>query len=328
MKKKIRWPIRGKYFKLASFMSPQPSRRLTVFSHLSSPQNLPHQQIEKKYFDDNESSKSVEAIDIYLKEITRFPLLTAEEERQYAFKAQNGDLVARDKMIQSNLRLVVKMSRRYMKCGISFLDLIEEGNLGLMHALEKFDPDKGCRFSTYAAWWIQQNIERAIMNQSKTVRIPIHVSKLQNSIARTARSLSMDPTSPDLKRIALKLDKTEQELERAMIYQESNISIDAPVSNEIESSFINILKEDSFEDPFENLVNQSYKKKLDDLIEDLPEQNFDVIARRYGLFGFEPMTLQETGEDLGMTRERVRQIQVQSINILSKKDIDDLYGML
>jgi RNA polymerase nonessential primary-like sigma factor len=275
-----------------------------------------------------ESTKSLEAVDIYLKEISRFPLLTAEEEKELALKAKEGDLQARDRMIQSNLRLVVKMSRRYLKCGLSFLDLVEEGNLGLMHALEKFDVEKGYRFSTYSAWWIQQNIERAVMNHSKTVRIPIHVAKLQNSIARAARLLSIEPTTLNLKTIASKLNKTEKELEKAMVYQESNISLDAPINGEIDSSFINILKEDCSEDPYEQLVNQSYKKSFDELIEDLPDQNFDVIARRYGLFGFEPMTLQETGEDLGMTREKVRQIQVQSINILSKKNLDNLSGML
>lgn len=310
-------------------MAPNTNRRLTVFSHLNSRDSHVQRQVIKRQDDENdEQSTSLEALDLYLKEISRYPLLTKEQEVEYSQKAQQGDLAYRDMMIQSNLRLVVKIARRYLKSGMLFLDLIEEGNLGLLHALDKFDPDKGCRFSTYSAWWIQQSIERSIMNQGKTVRIPIHIAKLQNSINKTSRSLSMDQYHVDIKVIAEKLGKKESDIERAVMYQESNISMDAPINGDIETSFVNILQKDSIDDPYHNMLNQGYQNSFYKLIQDLPKKNFDVIARRYGLFGFDAMTLQETGEDLGITREKVRQIQVQTINMLSKKNLDDLEGSI
>lgn len=304
------------------------NRRLTVFSHLNAENSRAQRHVIKKEDRSDEKTQSLEALDLYLKDISCYPILTKEQEVEYSSKAQNGCLKSRDKMVQSNLRLVVKIARRYLKSGMQFLDLIEEGNLGLLHALDKFDPEKGCRFSTYSAWWIQQNIERAIMNQGKTVRIPIHIAKLQNSINKATRQMSMDQYHVDVKEVAKRLNKKESDIERAVMYQESNISMDAPISGDIETSFVNILQKESEDDPYHNLLHQGYQHSFYKLIQDLPKKNFDVIARRYGLFGFDSMTLQETGEDLGITREKVRQIQVQTINMLGKKDLGDLEGSI
>ena len=305
----------------------QNNRRLTVFSHLNAENSRAERHFIKRELKE-EKSESLEPLDLYLKEISRYPILTKEQEVEYAQGAHKGCLLSRDKMIQSNLRLVVKIARRYLKSGMQFLDLIEEGNLGLLHALDKFEPEKGCRFSTYSAWWIQQNIERAIMNQGKTVRIPIHIAKLQNSISKASRQLSMDQFNVDIKEIAKRLNKKESDIERAVMYQDANISMDAPINCDIESSFVNILHKDSEDDPYQNLLHQGYQSSFYKLIQDLPKKNFDVIARRYGLFGFDTMTLQETGDDLGITREKVRQIQVQTINMLGKEDLSDLDGSI
>ena len=306
----------------------QNNRKLTVFSHLNAENSGAQRQIIQQDVQGDEKSQSLEALDLYLKEIARYPILTKEQETDYSQKAQDGCLKSRDQMIQSNLRLVVKIARRYLKSGMQFLDLIEEGNLGLLHALEKFDPNKGCRFSTYSAWWIQQNIERAIMNQGKTVRIPIHIAKLQNSINKATRQMSMDQFNVDIKEVAKRLNKKESDIERAVMYQEKNISMDAPINGDIETSFVNILQKESEDDPYHNLLHQGYQHSFYKLIQQLPKKNFDVISRRYGLFGFDSMTLQETGDDLGITREKVRQIQVQTINMLGKKDLDDLEGSI
>lgn len=304
-------------------MRPQNSRRLGLFSSYQAkdaeaksrtPLNIEAAPADK--------SENFDAIKLYLKQINKYPLLSAKEEVECAKLAQNGDLQERDRMISANLRLVVKIAKRYSNCGVDLLDLIEEGNLGLLRALEKFDPEKGFRFTTYAVWWIQQNIERAVMNNAKTVRVPVHVAKLQNQIAKTVRSLSMDNYHFDINAVADKLNKKRSSIEKAIIHLQSNTSIDNPVNPNTDTCFIDYVVGKRQEEPFQRVYKDRLLENIEDLLKELPNRNFDVVARRYGLLGHREMTLCDVARELGMTKETVRKIQIQSLKILGGKNLD------
>lgn len=268
---------------------------------------------------DNRLKKEVDLIERYFKEIRLNPLLSREEEVYYAKKAQAGDEKARHKMIESNLRLVVKIAKRYSRSNMPLLDLIEEGNLGLMRAVEKFDPDRGFRFSTYAAWWIQQTIERAIMNQARTVRLPVHVVKQLNSTLRTTRELTKKlDHEPNIEEIAKAMDKTPKEVEDTLALNEKTISLDAPTMDQANKPLVDIIDDDKNLDPFGAFTQIDLKRNLDTWLNNLPPQHREVIIRRYGLQGHEQTTLDQTGLEVGLTRERVRQIQADSLKRLRK----------
>jgi len=259
------------------------------------------------------------ATQLYLNEIGFSPLLTAEEEVYYARLIAKGDQDARKRMIESNLRLVVKIARHYNNRGLQFLDLIEEGNLGLMHAVEKFDPERGFRFSTYATWWVRQAIERAIMNQARTVRLPIHVVKELNVYLQAARELTQKldhkPTSDE---IAKWLDRPFEEVERMLGLNEHITSVDAPASSEADKPLLETLSDNRENDPEHILEGENLRKRLEGWLKQLSTNQREVIARRYGLLGCDRMTLEEVGEVIGLTRERVRQIQVEGLKTLRK----------
>lgn len=259
------------------------------------------------------TSEAPDATQLYLKEIGFAPLLTAEEEKTYGRLAREGDAVGRKRMIESNLRLVVKISRRYLNRGLSLLDLIEEGNLGLMHAVEKFDPDRGFRFSTYATWWIRQAIEQAIMNQTRTIRLPVHVVKEMNYYLLAARELSQkldhDP-SPD--EIARLIDKPIKDVRRMLKLSERVESIDA-VRDVADRSRLEMIPDENSPDPASQVQRSYLFNKLDGLLEDLSDKHQEVISRRFGLRGHQRATLEEVGSEIGLTRERVRQIQVEGL---------------
>lgn len=259
------------------------------------------------------------ATQLYLNEIGFSALLTAEEEVHYARLAKKNDAAARRKMIESNLRLVVKIARHYSNRGLPLLDLIEEGNLGLMHAVEKFDPERGFRFSTYATWWIRQTIERAIMNQTRTVRLPIHIVKELNTYLRAARQLAQKlDHEPTVEEIAQLLDKSFDEVQRVLKLNEHITSVDAPVGNEADKSLLETLPDTHENDPEHILSDENLHKHLEKwLMELLPNQR-EIVARRYGLLGYDRATLEEVGEEVGLTRERVRQIQMESLRSLRK----------
>ena len=263
-----------------------------------------------------ESSQSKDPTDIYLKEIGVRPLLSKEEEVHYGRLARAGDKTARRIMIESNLRFVVKIARRYIKSGMAILDLIEEGNIGLMRAVEKFDPDRGFRFSTYSAWWIQQTIERAIMSQMRTIRLPVHMVKKLNRCLRTtrnlAKSLDHEPTPEE---IAEAWGKTSMEVEKMMLLNERVISIDMPVSDEMNRPILDTISCDLY-DPVELLSLHKLQKSIDRWLSRLNPKQRAVVERRYGLNGFDQMTLDQTGTEIGLTRERVRQLQTESLKIL------------
>jgi len=263
--------------------------------------------------------KELDATRLYLREIEGSPLLTAEEEVFYSRKALKGDMKARSKMIECNLRLVVKISRRYMNRGLALLDLIEEGNLGLIRAVEKFDPEKGFRFSTYATWWIRQTIERALMNQTRTIRLPIHVIKELNVYLRAARKLEQtmdkEPTAED---IAKMLNKPVAGVEKMLGLRDRVTSVDVPVGKENDRPLLEIVADDRTPTPPQLLQNNDVMANLEVWMGQLEEKQREVLVRRFGLYHHERTTLEEVGRELGVTRERVRQIQMDALKQLRK----------
>ena len=280
------------------------------------------------------STKSLDATQLYLGEIGFSPLLTAEEEVLYARRALRGDEAARKRMIESNLRLVVKISRRYSNRGLALLDLIEEGNLGLIRAVEKFDPERGFRFSTYATWWIRQTIERALMNQTRTIRLPIHVVKELNIYLRTARELSQKlDHEPTAEEIATQLDKPVDDVSKMLRLNERISSVDTPIGGDGEKALLDIIPDVNNSDPEVSTQDDDIKSSLFDWLDELNPKQKEVLARRFGLLGYGPSTLEEVGREINLTRERVRQIQVEGLRrlreILIKQglNMENLFSM-
>ncbi|WP_305832036.1 RNA polymerase sigma factor RpoS [Photobacterium leiognathi] len=263
------------------------------------------------------TQKALDATQLYLGEIGYSPLLTAEEEVLYARRALRGDEVARKRMIESNLRLVVKISRRYSNRGLALLDLVEEGNLGLIRAVEKFDPERGFRFSTYATWWIRQTIERAIMNQTRTIRLPIHVVKELNVYLRTARELAQkldhEPTAED---IAQQLEKPVDDVNRMLRLNERVSSVDNPIGGDSEKALLDIIPDEKGGSPESSTQDDDIKNSIVHWLQELNPKQREVLARRFGLLGYEASTLEDVGREIGLTRERVRQIRVEGLRRL------------
>lgn len=258
-----------------------------------------------------------DATQIYLNEIGQNALLTPEEELRLTRLARQGDFEARQKMIECNLRLVVNIAKRYASRGMALLDLIEEGNLGLMHALEKFDPERGFRFSTYATWWIRQNVERAIMNQSRTIRLPVHIIKDLNVVLRAQRHLDLhadrDPGAED---VAYLLGRPVEEVRRVLSFNEGMASLDAPLDIDPMLSIGESIPDETNLAPDLRLERAEVDAWVQEWLSQLSEKQRRVIERRYGLNGHEVCTLERLAVVLGLTRERVRQIQVEALRSL------------
>ncbi|ACY85706.1 RNA polymerase sigma factor RpoS [Edwardsiella piscicida] len=292
---------------------------------------LVEESMENDITDDELLSQSVsqrvlDATQLYLGEIGYAPLLTAEEEVFFARRALRGDEASRKRMIESNLRLVVKISRRYSNRGLALLDLIEEGNLGLIRAVEKFDPERGFRFSTYATWWIRQTIERAIMNQTRTIRLPIHIVKELNVYLRTARELSHKlDHEPSAEEIAERLEKPVHDVSRMLRLNERITSVDTPLGGDSEKALLDILTDENESGPEDCTQNDDMKQSIVKWLFELNAKQREVLARRFGLLGYEAATLEDVGREIGLTRERVRQIQVEGLRRL--REILQMQGL-
>jgi RNA polymerase nonessential primary-like sigma factor len=286
-----------------------------------------HSEETKANVTEELTSKQLDATQIYLGEIGYSPLLTAEEEVKFSRASLKGDMAARERMIVSNLRLVVKIARRYNNRGLALLDLIEEGNLGLIRAVEKFDPERGFRFSTYATWWIRQTIERALMNQTRTIRLPIHIVKELNLYLRTARKLAQElDHEPSPEDIAQATGEPVSSVRKMLKLNERISSVDTPIGGDAENkALLDLIADENDTGPESRLQNDDMQKNIVRWLEALNPKQKEVLSRRFGLLGHEPATLEDVGAEIGLTRERVRQIQVEALKRL--KEVLRLQGL-
>jgi RNA polymerase primary sigma factor len=271
---------------------------------------------EQESTDDYEDF-AMDAIKLYLKDIQKTNLLTAEEERALARRIDDGDMAARDRMIESNLRLVVKIAKRYMNRGLPFLDLIEEGNLGLIKAVERFKLSKECRFSTYATWWIRQSIERALVNQSRTIRLPVHVSDDINKLIKITRELvRVYNREPQIKEVAEAMGVEPAYVRRLMVLLKKTFSIEHPMGENSDYSLIDTIEDTTVVNPLELAEWLNKYKIIADLLATLNDNEKEIIALRFGLDDRDPQTLDTIGRQFGVTRERIRQIEAKSLEKL------------
>lgn len=274
---------------------------------------------KKSKVEKEDSSSSDDAIKLYLKEIQKTKLLTAEEERALARRIASGDMAARDHMIESNLRLVVKIAKRYMNRGLPFLDLIEEGNMGLIKAVERFKLSKECRFSTYATWWIRQSIERALVNQSRTIRLPVHVSDDINKFIKISRELvHRFNREPQVDEIAEAMGVEPAYIRRLMVLVKKTYSIEHPMGENRDYSLIDTIEDTNANDPSVFLEDLDKFAHIQEWLESLAENEREILALRFGLDDREPQTLDTIGQKFGVTRERIRQIEAKSLDKLRK----------
>ena len=274
-----------------------------------------------------------DSVRLYLREIGKIPLLTPEEEADLAQRIVKGDKKAKDKMVESNMRLVVSIAKRYGGRGLDFLDLIQEGNTGLLRAVEKFDPDKGFKFSTYATWWVRQAITRAIADQARTIRIPVHMVETINKVLRTTRKLTTDLNrEPTIEEIANELHMEPEKVDYVMRIKQDIASLDASVGRDgdDEDSVLGDFVEDEERiSPEDSAANQILKEQLSEIISTLTDREQKIIRLRFGIGGGRPHTLEEVGAEFDVTRERIRQIEAKALSKLRKnKDTKKLHEYL
>ena len=282
---------------------------------------------------ENVDSFADDSVRLYLREIGKIPLLTPEEEADLAQRIVKGDKKAKDKMVESNMRLVVSIAKRYGGRGLDFLDLIQEGNTGLLRAVEKFDPDKGFKFSTYATWWVRQAITRAIADQARTIRIPVHMVETINKVLRTTRKLTAELNrEPTNEEIAKALDMEPEKIDYVMRIKQDIASLDASIGREgdDEDSVLGDFVEDEERDsPEDSAANQILKEQLSEIIATLTDREQKIIRLRFGIGGGSPHTLEEVGAEFDVTRERIRQIEAKALSKLRKnKDTKKLHEYL
>ncbi|MCD6188017.1 MAG: sigma-70 family RNA polymerase sigma factor [Desulfuromusa sp.] len=262
---------------------------------------------------------TADAIKLYLQEIKKSQLLTAEDERELAGLIAEGDAAARERMIESNLRLVVKIAKRYMDRGLPFLDLIEEGNMGLIKAVEKFKVSKGCRFSTYATWWIRQSIERSIVNQSRTIRLPVHVADDINKLVKISRELVQRlKRDPEVEEIAAAMGTDVSHVRRMMVLVKKTYSIEHPLGESSDYSLIDTIEDTKLVDSASKIEDLDRFARVQEWMAELNENEREILALRFGLEDRDPQTLDTIGKKFGVTRERIRQIEAKSLAKLKK----------
>lgn len=269
------------------------------------------------YLEDDVSDDSVR---LYLREIGKIPLLTAEEELALAHRVVAGEQDAKDKMAEANMRLVVSIAKRYVGRGLDLLDLIQEGNTGLLRAVEKFDPDKGFKFSTYATWWIRQAITRAIADQARTIRIPVHMVETINKLLRTQRRLTQELNrEPTNEEIAAAMEIEVEKVEHIMKIKQDISSLDASIRDDEEDSVLaDFIEDEDTISPEESATNQLLKEQVKEMLSGLTEREQKIIKLRFGLEDGKSHTLEEVGQEFAVTRERIRQIEAKALAKLRK----------
>ena len=262
---------------------------------------------------------SLDSLRLYLRSIGRVELLTAEQEVELAKRIEKGDMAAKRHMVEANLRLVVSIAKGYLGRGLSFLDLIQEGSLGLIRAVEKFDYRRGYKFSTYATWWIRQAVTRAIADKARTIRIPVHMVEKLNRVTQVERQLVQKlGREPEPAEIAAELDLTVREVRDILRVAQMPVSLEKPVGDEEESELGDFVPDETVEEPFEAATENLQRQNIRKALEALPERERQVIELRYGLRGHEPLTLEEVGRAFGVTRERIRQIENNTLRKLKQ----------
>lgn len=263
---------------------------------------------------------SDDSVRLYLREIGKIPLLTAQEELELAHRVVAGDKDAKDKMAEANMRLVVSIAKRYVGRGLDLLDLIQEGNTGLLRAVEKFDPDKGFKFSTYATWWIRQAITRAIADQARTIRIPVHMVETINKLLRTQRRLTQELNrEPTNEEIAKEMDIDVEKVEHIMKIKQDIHSLDQSVRDEDEDSVLgDFVEDEETRSPEDSAADQLLKEQVKDLLSSLTEREQKIVRLRFGLEDGKNHTLEEVGQEFAVTRERIRQIEAKALAKLRK----------
>jgi RNA polymerase primary sigma factor len=313
---------------------------VTADPHLDVPEPLPDDlESEEEWTEDDDITTAPSYLDdisddsvrLYLREIGKIPLLNPEEELALAQKVKSGDKDAKDKMAEANMRLVVSIAKRYSGRGLDFLDLIQEGNTGLLRAVEKFDPDKGFKFSTYATWWIRQAITRAIADQARTIRIPVHMVETINKLLRTQRRLTQELNrEPTIEELAAEMEMEPEKIEYVMKIKQDITSLDANVRDDDDDSVLgDFIEDEEAQSPEEAATTQLLKEQVKDMLSVLTEREQKILKMRFGLEDGKSHTLEEVGQEFSVTRERIRQIEAKALSKLRKhKDAKKLYEYL
>ena len=292
-------------------------------------EELDEEALTKEYFDD----ATDDSVRMYLREIGKIPLLNSEEEFELAQRVLKGEKKAKDKMAEANMRLVVSIAKRYSGRGLDFLDLIQEGNTGLLRAVEKFDPDKGFKFSTYATWWIRQAITRAIADQARTIRIPVHMVETINKLLRTQRRMTQEfNREPTIEELAEELEMTPEKIEYVIKIKQDITSLDAGIGrdgDEEDSTLSDFVEDEDSITPEESAATQLLKEQVKEVLSSLSDREQKIIRMRFGLDNGKNHTLEEVGQEFAVTRERIRQIEAKALVKLRKhKDAKKLHEYL